>query len=79
MPSYDFAALENIEFQAGIDLYRAAPEDVRLAHAIEVRDIGATTCLTCRGIEPAAVFRRRLGWVSGKRRTSQSSKTYSHT
>jgi len=61
MASYDFAALENIEFQAGIDLYRAAPEDVRLAHAIEVRDTGATTCLTCRGIEPAAVFRRAVG------------------
>lgn len=63
MASYDFAALEDIEFEAGIDLYRAAPEDVRLAHAIEVRNIGATTCLTCRGIEPAAVFRRavRLG------------------
>ena len=63
MASYDFAALEDIEFEAGIDLYRAAPEDVRRAHAIEVPDIGATTCLTCRGIEPAAVFRRavRLG------------------
>ena len=63
MTPHDFAALENIEFEAGIDFYRAAPEDVRLEHAVEVRDIGATTCLTCRGIEPAAVFRRavRLG------------------
>src|SRR4249920_3028681 len=25
MASYDFATLENIEFQAGIDLYRPAP------------------------------------------------------
>jgi len=66
MASYDFAALENIEFQAAIDLYRAAPEDIRLAHAIEVRYIGATTCLTCRGIEPAAVFRRVFGLGVGR-------------
>jgi hypothetical protein len=64
--SYDFVGLENIEFQAGIDLYRAAPEDVRRAHAIEVREIGATTCLTCRGIEPAAVFRRVVGLGVGR-------------
>ncbi|HTS51947.1 MAG TPA: hypothetical protein VMH26_01625 [Burkholderiales bacterium] len=63
MALYDFAALESIEFEASIDLYRAAPEDMRAAHAIEVRDIEAATCLACRGIEPAAVFRRvlRLG------------------
>ena len=63
MAHYDFAALENVEFEASIDLYRAAPEDVRVAHGIEVRNIGATTCLVCRGIEPAAMFRRavRLG------------------
>jgi hypothetical protein len=61
--SYDFPALENVEFDAAADLYRAAPEEVRAAHAIEVHDVGAATCLTCRGIEPAAVFRRaiRLG------------------
>jgi GNAT superfamily N-acetyltransferase len=63
MTQYDFAALENVEFDATADLYRAVPEDVRAAHAVEVRDVGAATCLTCRGIEPAAVFRRavRLG------------------
>jgi GNAT superfamily N-acetyltransferase len=63
MKAYDFAALENAEFEATIDLYRAAPEDVRIAHVIEARDIGAASCLTCRGIEPAVVFRRavRLG------------------
>lgn len=63
MAWYDFAALESTEFEASIDLYRAAPEGVRVMHAIEVCDIGAATCLTCRGIEPAAVFRRavRLG------------------
>ncbi len=60
MALYDFAALENTEFEASIDLYRAAPEDMRVAHAIEVRDIGAATCLTCRGIEPAAMFRRAV-------------------
>ena len=63
MTPRDFASLENIEFEAGIDFYRAAPEDVRLEHAVEVRNIGPTTCLTCRGFEPAVVFRRavRLG------------------
>jgi len=63
MIQYDFAALENAEFEANIDLYRAAPEHVRITHTIEVRDVGAATCLTCRGIEPAVVFRRvvRLG------------------
>jgi GNAT superfamily N-acetyltransferase len=59
----DLAALEDIEFEANIDLFRAAPQDVRAAHAIAVRDIGTATCLTSRGIEPAAMFRRvvRLG------------------
>jgi len=63
MTLHDFAALENVEFEASIDLFRAAPEDVRVAHAVEVCDIGAATCLSCRGAEPAAVFRRvvRLG------------------
>jgi hypothetical protein len=58
--SYDFPALENVEFDAIVDLFRASPEDVRAAHAIEARDVGAATCLTCRGIEPAAVFRRAI-------------------
>jgi GNAT superfamily N-acetyltransferase len=57
---HDFAALENAEFEASIDLYRAAPDDVQLAHAIEVRDIGAATCLIGRGIEPATMFRRAV-------------------
>ncbi|HUL91889.1 MAG TPA: hypothetical protein VLV56_06025 [Burkholderiales bacterium] len=63
MSSDDSSALENIEFDAAVDLYRAAPEEVRAAHAIEAHELGAVTCLTCRGIEPAAVFRRavRLG------------------
>jgi hypothetical protein len=63
MTPRDFAPLENIEFEAGIDFYRAAPQDVGLEHAVEVRNIGPTTCLTCRGFEPAVVFRRavRLG------------------
>jgi GNAT superfamily N-acetyltransferase len=63
MTQYDFAALENIEFDASIDLYRAAPEDFRIEHAVDFRDIGSTTCMTCRGIEPASMFCRavRLG------------------
>jgi GNAT superfamily N-acetyltransferase len=61
--SHDFAQLEDIEFQATIDLFRAAPDAVRAAHDVHARDIGAATCLTSRGIEPAAMFRRavRLG------------------
>lgn len=63
MSNSDLSALENIEFDAIVDLYRAAPEEPRVAHAIEAHDLGTATCLTCRGIEPAAVFRRavRLG------------------
>jgi hypothetical protein len=59
----DFPALENIEFDAAVDLFRAAPAELRVAHAIEAHDVGTATCLSCRGIEPAAVFRRviRLG------------------
>lgn len=63
MTRHDFAALENIEFEAATDLYRAAPDEVRVAHALEVCDIGAVTCLSSRGIEPPSLFRRavRLG------------------
>jgi len=66
---HDFAALENAEFAANIDLYRAAPEAVRVAHAIDVRLIGATTCLTSRGVEPAAMFRRAVGLGIGRATT----------
>jgi hypothetical protein len=65
----DFAALEDIEFEASIDLFRAAPQEVRTAHAIAVRDIGAATCLTCRGIEPAAMFRRAVRLGAGRATT----------
>jgi hypothetical protein len=46
-----------------VDLWKAAPEELRQSHAIEVHDIGRATCMTSRGIEPAAVSRRavRLG------------------
>jgi hypothetical protein len=60
MTLHDFAALENIEFEAATDLYRAAPEDVRVAHALEVREVGAATCLSSRGIEPPSLFRRAV-------------------
>src|ERR1700741_2260007 len=62
----DFVALESAEFQAHIDLYRAAPEEVRVAHAVDVRVVGAATCLTCRGVEPAATFRRAVGLGVGR-------------
>lgn len=63
MPSFDFAALENIEYDAYADLYRAAPEAIGAAHDIDVTTIAGAACLTCRGIEPTIVFRRavRLG------------------
>ena len=57
----DPAALENAEFAAFIDLYRAAPDEVRAAHAADVQTLAGTTCLTSRGIEPAAIFRRAVG------------------
>jgi GNAT superfamily N-acetyltransferase len=66
---YDFSALESIEYEANTDLYRAAPPAVQAALAIEVRDIGAATCLTCRGIEPATIFRRAIGLGVGRAAT----------
>jgi hypothetical protein len=60
MPPIHFEALERVEFDACADLYRAAPESVRVAHAIAVQTIGRVTCLTSRGIEPAAMFRRAV-------------------
>lgn len=57
----DLAALEDVEFAAIRDLYRAAPAEVRAAQAVELREIAGATCLTSRGIEPAAIFRRCVG------------------
>jgi hypothetical protein len=71
MTRRDFAALENVEYKANIDLYRAAAEDVQIAHAVEARDIGPTACLTGRGTEPAAMFRRALRLGVG-RETSEA-------
>ena len=67
MTPYGFAALENIEYEASIDLYRAAPEDLRVAHAIEVRDIGAATCLTSRGLPRGIVAGKPRVRASGRR------------
>ena len=53
-----FSEVENVEFDAMVDFFRAAPDEVRLEHAVEARDVGTVSCLTCRGLEPAAVFRR---------------------
>src|SRR6476659_2386018 len=61
MQPIHFEGLERVEFDACADLYRAAPESVRLAHAITVQTIGRVTCMTSRGIEPAAMFRRAVG------------------
>jgi hypothetical protein len=61
MNQQDFETLERIEFEATSDLYRAAPEAIRAAHAIELFDVGPVTCQTSRDIEPAAIFRRAVG------------------
>lgn len=61
MSPSEFPSLENVEFQACIDLYHAAPGDVRAAHDIEASSVGSATCLTCRDLEPALVFRRAVG------------------
>jgi GNAT superfamily N-acetyltransferase len=58
---HDFEALEQIEFEAMSDFFRAAPEPMRATYAIEVRDIGPVTCQVSRDIEPAAIFRRAVG------------------
>jgi hypothetical protein len=63
---HDCAALEGIEFDASVDLYRAAPEEVRVAHSIEAQEVGSAKCLVCRGIGPAAVFRRIAGLGVGR-------------
>lgn len=60
MPLCAFSEVERVEFDAIVDFFRAAPSEARVAHAIEARDIGAVTCLSCRGIEPPAVFRRAV-------------------
>ncbi len=57
----NLAAIEQIEFDASVDLYRAAPQDVRAAHAIESRSLGPASCLSCLGLEPATMFRRAVG------------------
>lgn len=57
----DFTALEKVEFDASADLWRAAPEAVRAAHVIELREVGGASCMTSRGIEPPALFRRAVG------------------
>jgi GNAT superfamily N-acetyltransferase len=57
----DFKALEKVEFDASVDLWRAAPEDVRAAHAIELSEVAGAQCMMSRGIEPPALFRRAVG------------------
>jgi hypothetical protein len=66
MSVYDFAALESIEFAACTDLYRAAPADIEAAYDIEVREFAEATCLSCRKVDPAMIFRRVVGLGVGK-------------
>jgi GNAT superfamily N-acetyltransferase len=65
-PPDDFTALETVEYSAYADFYRAAPADIRAAYAIDVHSVGAATCLNCKGVEPAAVFRRAVGLGVGR-------------
>ena len=57
----DFKALEQVEFEASADLWRAAPEAVRTANAVELHDVAGAHCMTSGGIEPPALFRRAVG------------------
>jgi hypothetical protein len=57
----DFPAFEEVEFDASADLWRAAPENVRSSLAIELREVAGAQCMTSRGIEPPALFRRAVG------------------
>jgi GNAT superfamily N-acetyltransferase len=57
----DFVELETIEYEACADLYRAAPPAVVAAYDVRLRVIGAATCLSCRGLDPSAMFRRAIG------------------
>lgn len=57
----DYKALEQVEFDASADLWRAAPAEVRAAQAIELREFSGAQCMTSRGIEPPALFRRAVG------------------
>jgi len=57
----DFAQVENIEFEAQIDLYRAAPHDVRATYAVDMSRVGPATCLGSRNLEPTAILRRAVG------------------
>jgi GNAT superfamily N-acetyltransferase len=66
MTPHDFTMLENAELAAYVDFYRAAPADIREAYGLTVREVGTATCVTCRGVEPAAVFRRAVGLGVGR-------------
>ncbi len=61
MDSGDFAALEQVEAAAFIDFFRAAPQPMRAAHHVRVRQMGDVSCLGCTRIEPGIIFRRVLG------------------
>jgi hypothetical protein len=66
MTPRDFASLEDIEFEAGIDFYRVAPEDLRLEHAVEVRNIGPLETHRRHGAQTALIVRaRRYGKGGG--------------
>ena len=56
-----FAEIEQIEFDAAIDFFRAAPDEVRSRHAVTAREMVRTTCLSAKDLEPPAIFRRVLG------------------
>src|SRR5512139_1094453 len=68
---YEFEALENVEYEAMEDFARAAPAEVRATHSIELQRVGAATCMTSRGLEPALVFRRAVGLGVGREATEQ--------
>jgi GNAT superfamily N-acetyltransferase len=58
--------LERIEYDACTDWYRAAPAAIVEAYGIEVTDVAGASCLGCRHIEPAMIFRRAFGVGVGR-------------
>jgi hypothetical protein len=57
----DPAALEEVEFRATADLFRAAPPHLRTRYGIGVELVGTTTCFVSRDCNPPAMFRRAAG------------------
>jgi hypothetical protein len=54
MTAADFTMLEGAEIEACVHFFRAAPPDIRRTRELNILDLAAATCLSCRGLELAA-------------------------